>query len=71
MEDKYPKLKELNDFLAEMQIKLKKLSEELNKQPREYWIIIDGKEINIYHSYVGARYLGEGKEVIHVREIYE
>lgn len=68
MEDKYPKLKELNDFLEEMQTKLKKLSEELNKQPRDFWIV----GIDAYPTYQEARYQGwKDEQIIHVREVID
>ena len=68
MEDK---IKELHDFLGEMELKLKKISEELNRKPREFWLTLMD-EFSPYEVWTRKPDKPElyGK-VIHVREVID
>lgn len=72
MEDK---IKKLHDLLGEMELKLKKISEELNRKPREFWIneyvegylfLYTNKE-SAFSTSSGVR----GAKTIHVREVID
>ena len=63
------KTKQLIDFMDEMGKRLMKISEDLNKKPREWWVVVDTE---------GSLYVEENKpvllsfspeEIIHVKEV--
>ena len=72
MEDK---IKKLHDLLGEMELKLKKISGELNRKPREFWVneYKDGKKYvyedkrNSELDYPNSNFIG----TIHVREVID
>lgn len=64
MKDK--KLDELIEFLGEMQGKLKKLTEDLNREPRELALYFDGTR---WMECVGNPDMYSAFVIMHVREI--
>lgn len=67
MEDK---LKDLSELLADLEKQLKKISEELNKKPREFWIQIDHSNMLKCHIFACSEH-ARPSEIIHLREVVD
>lgn len=66
------KTKQLIDFMDEMGKRLKKISEDLDKKPREWWVVVDdGVQFMIKECELGKFASRTDLEIIHVKEVIE
>ena len=63
------KTKQLIDFLDEMEKKLKKISDDLNKKPREFWIEVDWDSNDYVFMVRREPPTISSNEIIHVKEV--
>lgn len=65
------KAEELISFLDEMESKLKKISDELDRKPREWWLVKYPHTNIVYPNYETAFHNAEisFEEIIHVKEV--